>query len=184
MTRVSVSASVLNWALERSGRPEAIRARFTKLPEWLSGKSQPTLRQLEDFAKATHTPLGYLFLPNPPEDTLPIPHFRTQSNITPQWLSADLLETVQTMLRRQAWMREYLIEQGHEPLRFVRSRQASDNPAQVAREIREVLHLSEGWAAQQPNWTEALRALQKQVESVGILVVVNAIVGNNTHRKL
>ncbi|MCS6857382.1 MAG: ImmA/IrrE family metallo-endopeptidase [Sandaracinaceae bacterium] len=184
MTRVSVSASVLNWALERSGRPEAIRARFTKLPEWLSGKSQPTLRQLEDFAKATHTPLGYFFLPNPPEDTLPIPHFRTQGEKKLERPSADLLETVRTMLRRQAWMREYLIEQGHEALRFVRSRQNTDNPEQIAREIRDVLHLSEGWAKKECDWTAALRALQTKAENAGILVVVNAIVGNNTHRKL
>lgn len=184
MARVSINRSVLNWALERSNDPKAIPKKFPKLSEWLSGKSQPTLRQLERFAKATHTPFGYLFLPEPPEDKLPIPHFRTQGHRSLERPSTDLLETVTTMLRRQAWMREYLMEQGQEPLRFVRSRRTKDNPEQVAREIRDVLNLSEGWAAQQRTWTEALRALHKAIEQVGILVVMNSIVGNDTHRKL
>jgi Zn-dependent peptidase ImmA (M78 family) len=40
------------------------------------------------------------------------------------------------------------------------------------------------WASASKDWTKALRALQKQAEESGILVVVSGIVGNNTHRKL
>lgn len=34
--------------------------------EWEAEETQPTLRQLEDFAKKTLIPLGYLFLADPP----------------------------------------------------------------------------------------------------------------------
>jgi Zn-dependent peptidase ImmA (M78 family) len=54
----------------------------------------------------------------------------------------------------------------------------------VAEKMRNALGLGTGWAAQQPTWTDALRHLQRQMEHVGILVVVNGIVRNNTHRKL
>ncbi|MDN5935875.1 MAG: hypothetical protein L0H75_06800 [Nitrosospira sp.] len=37
--------------------------RFPKLLDWESGKLQPTLRQLERFARAVHVPIGYLFSP-------------------------------------------------------------------------------------------------------------------------
>lgn len=183
MTRVAISEPVLRWALERSGRSEAVQAKFPKLSEWLRGDSQPTLNQLETLAKATSTPLGYLFLSEPPDERLPIPIFRTRSEAIRR-PSADLLETVQTMERRQAWMRDYLIEQGNEPLPFVRSAQIAEEPENLARRIRRMLGLNGGWAAQQSTWTAALRELERKMEGAGLLMVVSSIVGNNTHRKL
>lgn len=184
MTRVAISSPILQWAIQRSGKPAAIEEKFPKLAEWIKGEDQPTLRQLEDLANATATPLGYFFLSEPPEERLPIPHFRTLDDGHKFPPSPDLLETVQTMERRQAWMREYLIEQGQEPLPFVSSAKVTIDTKRVAREMRRTLGLAGGWAADQPGWTAALRQLQRRIEAVGILVVVNGIVGNNTRRKL
>jgi Zn-dependent peptidase ImmA (M78 family) len=50
--------------------------------------------------------------------------------------------------------------------------------------MRTALGFEEGWANELPSWTEALRALREAMEDAGILVVVNGIVGNNTHRSL
>ena len=61
--RVAVSGSVLRWALQRSGRYAAIERKFPNLASGFSIR-EPTLRQLEDLAKATATPLGYFFLRN------------------------------------------------------------------------------------------------------------------------
>jgi Zn-dependent peptidase ImmA (M78 family) len=186
MTRdtVSVSEPVIRWALERSSQRANLEKRFSKLPEWLSGKSQPTMHQLEALAKATSTPPGYFFLPEPPEEQLSIPHFRTLGDGRPLKPSPDLLETVQVMERRQAWMREYLVEQGSEPLSFVRSAQLTVEPERLANEMRRALGLAGGWAANQPRWTDALRQLHNRIEEAGILVSVSGIVGNNTRRKL
>lgn len=184
MTRVTIRGPVLRWALERSGRHEAIQRKFPQLSEWLSGETQPTLRQLETFAKATSTPLGYLFLPTPPDDRLPIPLYRTRGDKPMRRPSPDLLETVQTMERRQAWMRDHMIEQGHEQQGYVRSAQITSEPEGLARQVRLTLGLNEGWGAEQPTWTAALRKLQSKMEEAGILVVTSSIVGNNTRRKL
>ncbi|MBN1235996.1 MAG: ImmA/IrrE family metallo-endopeptidase [Methanotrichaceae archaeon] len=184
MNRISVSEPVLSWALERSSRRSSIEKRFPKLAEWLSGSSKPTLHQLEALARATSTPLGYFFLPEPPKELLSIPHFRTLVSERPCQPSPDLLETVQLMERRQAWMREHLIEQGHEPLDFVHSAQLTIGPGQLADEMRRMLGLAKGWAANQRRWTDALRHLQSRIEGAGILLAVSGIVGNNTHRKL
>jgi Zn-dependent peptidase ImmA (M78 family)/transcriptional regulator with XRE-family HTH domain len=175
---------MLQWVLERSGKPEAVKRKFPRLPEWLRGDSQPTLRQLEALAKATSTPLGFLFLPKPPEERLPIPHFRTLGGELRPRPSADLLETVQTMEQRQVWMRECLVELDHEPLPFVRSAQVTEAPEPLAHDMKRVLGLVEGWAADTPTWTEALKKLLVKTEDAGILVILSGIVGNNTHRKL
>jgi Zn-dependent peptidase ImmA (M78 family)/transcriptional regulator with XRE-family HTH domain len=182
--RVAVSSSVLRWALQRSGRRAVIEQKYPKLSEWLQNKSQPTFRQLEGLAKATATPLGYFFLSEPPDDRLPVPHFRTLDADSPPVASPDLLETVQTMERRQAWLREHLIEIGHDPLPFVGSAKLTDDPRRVARKMKDVLGLKDGWAAKHPSWLAALRELQCKSEDAGIVVVVNSVVGNNTHRKL
>jgi hypothetical protein len=51
------------WAPERSGLdPGALVHRFPQLDGWERREASPTLKQLESFAKATHTPVGYLFL--------------------------------------------------------------------------------------------------------------------------
>lgn len=184
MTKVAVSKAVLSWAIKRSGVPvAALQRRFPKLDEWRRG-AQPTLRQLEDLAKATATPLGFLFLDYPPEERLPIPHFRTLREAPSSRPSADLLETVHTMQRRQAWMREYLVEDGYEGLPFVGSARHADDLNVVAGKIRDVLGLTEEWAAQSPTWTDAFRRLSSATEEAGILVVASGIVGNNTRRKL
>lgn len=184
MTEVAISGAVLRWAVERSGRADTVRSKFPKLSEWLREQSRPTLRQLETLSKATSTPLGYFFFPEPPEESLPIPHFRTHTDERVERPSPELLDTVQTMERRQAWMRDYLTEQGNNPLGFVRTARISEEPEYIARRIREKLEIGDGWASQLPNWSAALRELEIKAEDAGILVVVSGIVGNNTRRKL
>jgi hypothetical protein len=115
MSRVNVNKKVLRWAVSRSGHElDDLEQKFPRIHQWADEESQPTLRQLELLAKATLTPLGFFFLTEPPEDRLPIPHFRTIHDDSPAKPSPDLLETIQIMQRRQAWMREFLIEQGQD----------------------------------------------------------------------
>ncbi|MBE3034362.1 MAG: ImmA/IrrE family metallo-endopeptidase [Actinobacteria bacterium] len=93
-------------------------------------------------------------------------------------------KTVYAMLRRQDWMREYLIEQGQPPLRFVGEASPDDPAPHVAARMREELGIGAAWAGQHATWTGALAALIDLVEHAGILVVSNGVVGNNTHRTL
>jgi len=88
------------------------------------------------------------------------------------------------MQRRQSWLREFLIEEGHEALPFVSSTAVSDPPTLVAERMRDRLGLQADWAGSVPSWTDALSALRDKMEAAGILVVTNGIVGNDTHRPL
>ena len=81
MLRVDIKPELLSWARERAGLETAdLTHRFPKLAAWEEGTARPTLKQVEDFAKATHTPVGFLFLEDPPVEEIPIPDFRTIRN--------------------------------------------------------------------------------------------------------
>lgn len=68
MNRIAVSPRVLRWARERAGLAVAdLQGKFPQLAEWEAETAQPTMKQLESFAKATRVPFGFLFLPEPPE---------------------------------------------------------------------------------------------------------------------
>jgi Zn-dependent peptidase ImmA (M78 family) len=185
MSGVAISEGVLRWAVDRAGlRIDDLRGKFPKIQQWLTGESQPTLKQLEKLAKATLTPLGFLFLATPPEERLSIPLFRTDGKKAQCRPSPELLETVRFMEGRQAWMHEYLVEQGEKPLPFIRSRRINEEPQYVADHIRTTLRLALGWGAQSRTWIDALGVLREAIDDAGILVAANGVVGNNTQRKL
>ena len=160
-----------------------MRARFDNLEGWESGEVQPTLKQLEKFALATHTPLGYFFLLEPPEEPLPIRDFRTmhRDNKRP---SADLLDTIYAMQRRQDWLTEERREGDFEPLDFVGSARLTDDAVAIGREMRRALGLDDGWAAEVTTWTDAVGVLRNKIEELGVVAVINGVVGNSTSRKL
>lgn len=182
--RVEVAPAVLQWAVERVGQPEALARKFPKLAEWLAGQSQPTFKQLEAFAKAAYVPFGYLFLPEPPEEKLPIPDLRTVGGRGVQRPSPNLLDTIYQMQRRQAWLRDERIEIEAEPLEFVGSARLTDDPLAIGREMRRTLGLADGWAEQVRTWELAVSELRRRIEELGVIAVINGIVGNNTHRIL
>ncbi|MYF50635.1 MAG: ImmA/IrrE family metallo-endopeptidase [Gammaproteobacteria bacterium] len=185
MNRVSVSPEVIRWARERAGLGLAdLQDKFPKLADWEAETVQPTMKQLEKFAKQTRVPFGFLFLPEPPEMPLPFADFRTLENSRRRSISPELMDTIHLMQRRQAWLREEQIEVGAEPLGFIGSAGLSDDPAALGREMRRVLGLDESWARQVQNWTAAVGELRTAIEKLGIMAVVNGVVGNNTHRKL
>ena len=185
MNRIEIKPELFKWARERSFLSvEDLEKKFPKYALWEKGEEHPTLKQLEDLAKKTLTPLGYFFLPAPPDDSLPIPDFRTVDDAHVKRPSPNLLETVQAMQRRQNWMRDYLIEQGCEKLPFVGASTLSDKPKEVACDIRKVLSRDPGWAEKHNTWEEALRSLRDTVDDAGIMIVINGVVGNSTNRKL
>ncbi len=183
--RVPVNPELLHWALRRSGRsPEGLSDRFKKLGDWLEGRLQPTLNQLEDFARATHTAIGYFFLPEPPEEALPIPDFRTLPEACNQPPSVDLLETIYLCQQRQSWYRDYARLQGEPAVAFVGSARLDESPAAVAARMRQHLGFDIEARRQMGTWSEALRAFIRLAEEAGVLVMVSGIVGSNTRRPL
>ena len=185
MSGIKVNPAVLRWARERAGLGfDDLRSRFPKLADWEAEVTRPTVKQLENFAKATRVPFGFLFLPEPPEMRLPFADFRTVESRRPQGISPELMDTVHLMRRRQAWLREERMEAEAEPVSFIGAARLSDDPEATGREMRRAVGLNEGWARRVRTWTAAVGELRNAVEALGVMAVVNGIVGNNTSRKL
>ncbi len=185
MNRVPVSPNLLRWARERSGYSvDVLAGRFPKIDAWEGGEVLPTLKQLEAFARATHTPVGFFFLAEPPVEGLPIRDFRTVANVRLGHPSPDLLDTVYLCQQRQDWYRDF-VRSIHEPaLAFVGSARIGDNVVDAATRMRHALGIDLEVRQQLASWTEALRHFIEQADALGILVMVSGVVGSNSHRHL
>lgn len=178
--RVDVAPSVLSWALDVTGTDaDGLHRRF-KIDQWLAAEARPTLKQLNDFAKATGVPFGYLLLPQPPAWALPVPDFREGFHGAPQ-PSANLIAVLGLSQRRQDWYRDYVLGLGAEPLPFVGS--AADlEPLEAAAQIRSALDFEV--SSRHGNWSDTRKALLKAFEALGGLTVATSMVENNTRRPL
>jgi len=176
---------MLTWARERSRLDLAyLDKHFPQLEKWELGELRPTLKQLERFAKATHTPFGYLFLTEPPVETVPIPDFRTVADTHVRQPSPDLLDTVYLCQQRQDWYRDFARSAGDDRLRFVSSIRVGDDIVRSAGIICGALGFDLDARAQLATWAEALRRFIEQADGLGVLVMVSGVVGSNTRRKL
>ena len=176
---------MLRWARERA-RLEvgALAARFPRLDAWERGDAQPTLKQLEDFAKATHAPVGFLFLRAPPVETLPIPDYRTMAEARVDRPSPDLLDTIYLCQQRQDWYHDFARAAGETTLPFVGSAKVSDSIEDTASAMRATLGFDIEDRRMCPTWSEALRRFIGLADDRGVLVMCSGVVFNNNTRKL
>jgi hypothetical protein len=176
---------MLRWARERAGAgARDLERRLPQFPAWVRGDKQPTLKQLEDFAKATHTPVGFLFLTEPPVETVPIPDFRTVADAGVRRPSPDLLDTLYLCQQRQDWYRNFARTAGEASLGFVGTASVHDDVVRTAASIRAALGFDVQARRTMPTWTDALRRFIEQTDALGVLVMVSGVVGSNNRRNL
>jgi len=186
MLQVDVKPEILRWARERSGRSEQeLERTHLAFALWERGEKRPTLKQLEAFAKATYTPIGYFFLQKPPaEEATPIPDLRRGADSEFGKPSRNLLDTINLCRQRQDWYQEHAKLEGEAPCDFVGSAKATDEVEGVADRMRRRLHFDLEARKQASTWTEALRQFISQAEEAGVLVMCSGVVLNNNQRKL
>lgn len=184
---IPYNTQIISWAIARAGyNTEEFAEKYPgiALQKWLQNEKQPTLRQLENFSKKVNMPFGYLFLKEPPKENIPFPFFRTGADIK-QTVSPNVYDTIQIVQRRQDWLRDYLIETEEvKPLPFV-GRYTSDTPVTtIVNDIRNTLKLSENWSTACATKDATRKFLVEKIEETGIVVVLNGVVENNTHRPI
>jgi len=189
MTSVAITVDVFRWARERAGISDerlakSVNTKPEKIRAWESGHEYPNFRQAQKLASALRVPLGYLFLSQPPEITVPIADFRTLPGTEKAMLSLNLQDVLDDALRKRDWYTEWRKKEGLSPFEFIGKFSAQSEQVQIIQDMRQVLDVPPEFTAHISTWSEHLRKFVQKVESAGILVLQSGIVGNNTHRKL
>lgn len=192
MSKALINPEILSWARKRAGltvnalaeqlnkdkpAPHRVKAWEQKEEE-----DQPTFKQAEKIARITHIPFGYLFLPEPPVEELPIPDLRTPGDLPSESPSTKFLDLIRDVSFQQDWYRDYRLEQGASPLPFVGKYQLRNKPLSIARDIRTILHLDATIEAS--HWEKHFGDLCDRCEEIGIWVMRAGYVGSNTKRTL
>lgn len=162
--------------------PDDLARRFPKVADWERGAAAPTLKQLESFARATHAPIGFLMLEEPPDERIPIPDYRTMGEAGVGRPSPDLLDTIFQCQHRQEWYIEFARVNREAPVAFVGSLTTAAAHQEAAAAMRKALEFDV--ANRGPTWSHALGLLVERAENLGVLVMINGVVGSNTRRKL
>jgi Zn-dependent peptidase ImmA (M78 family)/transcriptional regulator with XRE-family HTH domain len=187
--RAFVTGAIIRWARERARIKQDQIARTLHVPtdtiaSWELEKELPTIHQAERLAETLHIPLGYLFLPSPPVEKLPLPDFRTIRSAEAGVPSAALIDLLNDVMVKQEWYREFLLEDGAEPLPFVGRFSIQDGTEQVAENIRQALKIDTTLRQQCNSWSEFFRTIIRRAESAGILVMRAGTVSGNSRRPL
>jgi Zn-dependent peptidase ImmA (M78 family) len=183
-TEVNINANILTWAIARAGLDlHELSGKVPNILNWIKGDKNPTVKQLEDFSKKVYLPFGYLFLTEPPLESLPIPFFRT-NNTQATKVNINIYDTLMLLQQRQDWLRDYLKDNEFEILPFVGKFNNRPNITEIVADIRKALSLGDNWASDFDKWEDALDYLVQQIEDIGIITVFNGVVENNTHRPI
>jgi Zn-dependent peptidase ImmA (M78 family) len=181
---INYNSAILDWAITRAGTSvEKLVKSFPKLPDWISKKAHPTVKQLEKLSHTLHVPFGFLFLDSPPAETIPFPFFRTTGNTNAK-ISLNLYDTILLNQRRQDWLRDYLRENGAERLDYVGLFNGKSRPEVIIKEIRKRLDMQEEWAADFSTIEESVNFLTERIEELGVIVIFNGVVENSNGRAL
>lgn len=182
VTRVPVAPSLLTWAKERSGRTDAeFEGHFGSWGSWMQGQTAPTLRQVEEIARYSHLPFGIFFLSEPPQVELPIPDYRLGTSGQADQPSQDLLDVIDSSVRRQQWFREYAERHDIGAARI--EHWDGSPPRVVARRVDRELGFTVNHRVGMSR-ADARNHLRRHFEALGGLPVFTSMVGNNTHRPL
>lgn len=183
-TNISVSPEILDWVIANV-RMDLLPSKVIEYLElWRRGEKSPTFNQLEKISAATRIPFGYFFLKTPPKEDLSFVEYRTVDSIELEKPSRELIDTMHDMDQIQEWTHNHLVAEGASKLSFIGSIKEQANTTDFAKHIRELLDIDLSWYKDYRTAEDAFRFIRASISNLGVIVMMNGIVGNNTHRPL
>lgn len=181
---VNIQPAIISWALSQTSEEKLGAKLMENITHWLDGTKRPTFHQVEDFSKRSHIPLGYFFLQTPPVEHIGLLKYRTLDSIELSNPSRNLIDTIHEMETVQEWMASYRKEQNYDTIRVVGSLHSITDIHIIADTIRSDLGITVEWYKECENSSKAFNKIRELLSECGIIVMMNGIVGKNTHRAL
>ena len=181
---VNIQPAIISWALSQTSEEKLGTKLVENIKHWLDGTKSPTFNQIEDFSKKSHIPLGYFFLQTPPVEQISLLEYRTLDSIELVNPSRNLMDTIHEMEAVQEWMVNYRKEWNYDTISVVGSLKGITDISVIVDTIRKDLGLNVEWYKECGNPSEAFNKVRGLLEECGIVVMMNGIVGKNTHRAL
>ena len=181
---VNIQPAIISWALSQTSEEKLGTKLVDNIKHWLDGTKSPTFNQIEDFSKKSHITLGYFFLQTPPIEQISLLEYRTLDSIQLTNPSRNLIDTIHDMEAVQEWMVNYRKEWNYDTISIVGSLKGITDISVIADTIRKDLGLNIEWYKDCGNPSEAFNKVRGLLEECGIVVMMNGIVGKNTHRAL
>ncbi len=177
MARVEalVTPSVMRWArikarLSLEEASAKIKRSVDEIEAWEEGTARPTIAQARKASEVYKRPLAVFYLPEPPQDFDTLRDFRSLPDADLQAYSPGLALLIRHVYYQQAWMRDYLADEGEAPLAFVGSASLAVAPRDVALSILDVLDITPEAQKKCTSRYEALRLWIDKAEAAGIFV--------------
>ncbi|OXU15036.1 XRE family transcriptional regulator [Sedimentisphaera salicampi] len=182
----NITPEVIKWARKTAGysleeAAHKIGRSEDEITAWETGEKKPTIPQARNAAKVYKRSLAVFFLPFPPKDFSTLRDFRKLPADFPRDFSPNLRFLIRQTQNKQSWLREYLIEEGYQPLSFIGSASTSTSPEKLAVKIEKELRLNREEILKCNNSQDALNLWIAQVEKAGIYVFQS---GNMQHEKI
>lgn len=182
--KVNIQPAVINWALSQTKEEQLGTKLMDNIMRWLDGSKTPTFNQIEDFSRKANIPLGYFFLQTPPVEEIKLLEYRTVDSIELANPSRNLIDTIHEMENVQDWMKDYRQDADFDTLEIVGSLKEKTDVKEISNQIRTDLGMPSDWYKNTRTISEAFNYVRGLLEYSGILVMLNGIVGKNTHRAL
>ena len=142
-----ITPSVMEWARKKAGLDPLAAANKIGRPideilKWEAGEIYPSLPQARKAAEVYRRSLAVFFLPEPPFGVSTLRDFRHLPIDRPSDFSPELCSVIQDIEYRQEWLRDYLKEEGVEPLDYIGSASTSMNAKEVGEMIRSKININ------------------------------------------
>ena len=182
-----IEQDLLLWAVERASATidvlsKKLQVKEDRIIKWLEGEDKPTFKQAQKLAKTLQIPFGYLFLSEIPNEELPLPDFRTIKDEPTYHMSPIFKELLYDLDRKQRWFKDYVIENGGEPLSFIGKFSLNSHKEEIVADIRRELKWNSSF--QKSSKENYISSISQSAEKLGILIMRSSYLGASTQKSL